>query len=481
MTITVTEPTTLVASVSSTGIDCNGGSADVTVSATGGTAPYTGTGTLSETAGTYSYVVTDANGCSETVTITVTEPTALVASVSSTSIDCNGGTADITVSATGGTAPYTGTGTFSVTAGTYSYTVIDANGCTTTVNQTVVEPSPIVVSVTSSGVDCSTGNAYVTVSATGGTAPYTGTGVYCVTAGTYSYTVTDANGCSVTETITVAPCAPTYCQSYALCSGYEWINSVTIGSINNWSGNNGGYGDFTSMVTTASPGDAVYLQFTPGFSGQAYNEAWRIWVDWNNDGDFYDQGELIGQGYGSSTMSGWMTIPQYATLNTNLRVRVSMQWACNGYPDPCSIYNYGEVEDYTIIIEDNINGMQTVIGQASNVSDFKQGSELVNLKSSEGMSSNMPVDNSGFEIGNIYPNPVLSSNGRFNINVRAGSESDANVRIVDLSGKVLFTDVKHLEVGPNVVSLNVTGFPRGSYFVEVISGDNKQTTQLIVQ
>jgi hypothetical protein len=203
VSITVTEPTQLVASISATSIDCNGGTADVTVSATGGTAPYTGTGTFNVTAGTYDYTVTDANGCSETVSITVTEPTQLVASISATSIDCNGGTADVTVSATGGTAPYTGTGTFNVTAGTYDYTVTDANGCSETVSITVTEPTALSASATATSIDCNGGTADVTVSATGGTAPYTGTGTFNVSAGTYTYTVTDANGCSETVSITV--------------------------------------------------------------------------------------------------------------------------------------------------------------------------------------------------------------------------------------------------------------------------------------
>ncbi|MFM1810680.1 MAG: hypothetical protein RLZZ382_1905, partial [Bacteroidota bacterium] len=57
---------------------CNGGSSTVTVTAAGGTAPYTGTGTYTVTAGTYSYTVTDANGCTYTVIVTVNEPAPIV-------------------------------------------------------------------------------------------------------------------------------------------------------------------------------------------------------------------------------------------------------------------------------------------------------------------------------------------------------------------------------------------------------------------
>jgi hypothetical protein len=108
----------------------------VTISATGGTAPYTGTGTFTQSAGTTSYTVTDANGCTKSISVTVTEPTLLVPAETHTAIACNGGTSTVTISATGGTAPYTGTGTFTQSAGTTSYTVTDANGCTQSISVT---------------------------------------------------------------------------------------------------------------------------------------------------------------------------------------------------------------------------------------------------------------------------------------------------------------------------------------------------------
>src|SRR5258707_817790 len=109
----------------------------MTVSATGGTTPYSGTGTFSHEAGTYSYTVTDANSCTSITTGTITQPEALVASSTASEIKCNGGNSTVTVSATGGTAPYSGNGRFSHGAGTYSYTVTDANSCTSTTTGTI--------------------------------------------------------------------------------------------------------------------------------------------------------------------------------------------------------------------------------------------------------------------------------------------------------------------------------------------------------
>src|SRR5205823_2196282 len=131
-------------SSSNTAILCHGGNSTVTVSATGGTAPYQGTGTVSHAAGTYSYTVTDAKSCTSTTTGTITEPsTALSASSSNTAILCYGGSSTVTVSASGGTAPYQGTGTVSRSAGTYSYTVTDVNSCTATTTGNITQPSAV--------------------------------------------------------------------------------------------------------------------------------------------------------------------------------------------------------------------------------------------------------------------------------------------------------------------------------------------------
>src|SRR5207248_3881702 len=182
----------VVASSSASAILCHGGTSTVTVSATGGATPYSGTGTFSHAAGNYSYTVTDAHSCTATTTGTITEPNVLNATNTHGTIACRGGTTTVTVSASGGTAPYNGTGSHTVSAGTYSFTVTDANTCTATTSGTVTEPTAgVVASSSNTAILCNGGNSTVTVSATGGTGPYTGTGTFSHAAGTYSYTVTD--------------------------------------------------------------------------------------------------------------------------------------------------------------------------------------------------------------------------------------------------------------------------------------------------
>ncbi|MDP2385741.1 MAG: HYR domain-containing protein [Bacteroidota bacterium] len=151
-TITISEPTVLSSASSATPILCNGGNAVVTVTGSGGTSPYNGTGNFTVTAGgPYSYSITDDNGCISATIITVTEPDSLSVSITSVTnpITCGGtdGTIDITVD--GGTLNYNflwsnadiSEDLFNVAAGTYNCLITDANGCSTSINANLSDPS----------------------------------------------------------------------------------------------------------------------------------------------------------------------------------------------------------------------------------------------------------------------------------------------------------------------------------------------------
>jgi|GEM_PF-6821040 len=215
---TITEPAALKLHNTSTNVSCNGNcDGTITLSASGGTAPYTYSwpgGTLSNLcAGTYTGTVTDSNGCSDTVSVTIYDTSStLNVSVSVTNASCNVCNGTATMTASGGSAPYTYSwpnGTLSnLCAGTYTGTVTDANGCTDTVSVIVYNTnSTLSVSGSGTNADCNQCNGTATMTASGGTAPYTyswpnGT-LSNLCAGTYTGTVTDANGCTATYNYTV--------------------------------------------------------------------------------------------------------------------------------------------------------------------------------------------------------------------------------------------------------------------------------------
>ncbi len=217
--------------ISGVSIKCFGESTgSATVIGSGGNEPYTyswnngaTTNSISNLAATtYSVTVTDANGCVKIASINLTQPSQIILTTSSTSVKCNGGNdGSASVTPAGGIAPYTyswsnGATTSSIsslTAGTYTVTVTDANNCSKTTNITVNEPTSLSLSTSKSNVRCKNGNdGTVTVIASGGVAPYTylwNTGATTATtegliAGTYTVTVIDANACSKMATVVVS-------------------------------------------------------------------------------------------------------------------------------------------------------------------------------------------------------------------------------------------------------------------------------------
>ncbi len=247
---TITQPASvpLNATAISGSILCNGNSTLVTVSATGGTTPYTGTGTFSVVAGTYAYTVTDANGNSSVANIVVTQPSLVIVNPVYGNIISNGGTTTVTVNASGGVSPFNyklNNGTYqnsnifsSVPAGSHLISVRDVNGCITTKTIVIAQPSALNVSSTSGSISCNGGSTNVSITATGGTAPYTGTGNFIVNAGTYNYTITDANGISQSTSVTVTQ--PTLLNA-----------TVTSGTISV-------YGGATNINVSTSGGTAPY-------------------------------------------------------------------------------------------------------------------------------------------------------------------------------------------------------------------------------
>src|SRR5205823_11978180 len=123
---------TLVPDSSNTESCCQGGRSTRALSADVRTAPYSGTGTFSRPAGTYSYTVTDSKSCTATTTGDITQPTTLVPDSSNTEIFCHGDIGTVTGRATGGTSPDSGTGTGSVSAGNHLSPVTAANSRTAT-------------------------------------------------------------------------------------------------------------------------------------------------------------------------------------------------------------------------------------------------------------------------------------------------------------------------------------------------------------
>lgn len=234
--ITITQPPEISDTVTFIHATCNlaNGRATVTVNG-GGTSPYTylwmpsaQTTSLATglSAGSYTVTITDNNHCSTSATVDVTQPSAVTANITSTrGVSCyNGGNGSATVTAGGGTTPYTylwtpGGSTSSTATGLfalgYTVTVTDANGCTTSTNTTITEPTQVVVSITEPKIICKDSTGTLIANASGGTTPYKYTwstgatstsnnvSITPISTAYYTVTVTDANGCTASNSITL--------------------------------------------------------------------------------------------------------------------------------------------------------------------------------------------------------------------------------------------------------------------------------------
>jgi len=138
-----------------------------------------------------------------------------------------------------------------------------------------------------------------------------------------------------------------YCSSNGANSSTEFIDKIILNSINNQSGNNGGYGNYTSLTTNLNAGNTYTLTLIPKFTGGNKIKSWRVWLDYNHDFDWYDAGEMIGQSTGNNTVTVSFTVPS-GSQSVTTRMRVSMQYT--GYPTFCGPFPLGEVEDYTVVV-----------------------------------------------------------------------------------------------------------------------------------
>jgi hypothetical protein len=233
--VTITTPDPIEISPVVVDVDCYGDmDGSITLNAMGGTGAltYAWTPNVSTSdvatglgAGTYSVLITDANGCTYSYSTDIDQPTEVEASVYMYhNVQCypgNGGWIEVTVM--GGTAPYeyfwstdpTVSGTAylgGLVAGVYTVTVVDANGCEDVLTQEITQPDELFLDVTATNIVCfGDDNGTVTALATGGVPGYTyewagplyGATQTGLTAGWYYVTATDAQYCTISDSVEI--------------------------------------------------------------------------------------------------------------------------------------------------------------------------------------------------------------------------------------------------------------------------------------
>jgi bacillolysin len=245
---------------------------------------------------------------------------------------------------------------------------------------------------------------------------------------------------------TTPPTTATYCASKGNSQAYEYIDYVKLGSIARTSTADGGYYDGTALSTSVAAGSSQTINFSVAFAGSAYTEYWKIFIDYNQDGDFADSGETIVSGSSSSagTLSSTFTVPASAkTGKTRLRVVLSDASATTS----CGSYSYGETEDYSI----------SITGGAA-------------IAAAQGITGATAVLDAGAELG-LYPNPATDA---LHLSLSSGAALQT-VEVLDVRGAK--ASVRYLGNG----EVNLSGLAPGLYLLRASDGQNTFTKHFAKQ
>jgi len=188
------------------------------------------------------------------------------------------------------------------------------------------------------------------------------------------------------------------------------------------------------------------MKLRPGFrTTSTYDVYWRVYIDYNRDGDFLDAGEKVYQNFSRRDLSFNITINSGASLGTT-RMRVALSY--NAYPASCGTFNFGEVEDYTLNIcstcrDEADDELNTITAQALE----------------------------------LYPNPTT---GDVKISFTSETEENVSVAVYDLTGGIVESFVASTQIGQNILGKNLSALTAGTYVVKVVKGNEVLTSKLFI-
>ncbi len=537
---TITSPSAIAITATPSDVLCNGGfSGSINASVTGGTGAYTylwSNAAMTEDisgigAGTYSLYVVDANNCVDSLTgITVNQPSALTTSSVNTNPSCNGdATGSSTVTPNGGTAGYTyswlpggeTTSTVSgMSAGTYSCTVTDANGCTTMETMTIVDPAAISILVNAPDTICAGSVATLMANGSGGTGTLSylwqpgnlsgSTVTVTLTSSTVQLiTVTDSLGCSFTDSASITVEAlPVVAlgQDITQCGGTVVLDAQNAGMSYLWNDNS------TSQTLNVSVSGTYFVGVTNAF-GCTSSDSINVTLNTNPSlylgadtaqcgGTIILDAQIAGGTYlwndssAAQTLSAatsgvyWVNVVDANGCSTADTIVVTI----NTVPTVTANANTltACALDADIILTGTpSNGTWSGTGVSGNQFDPSVGagsySPLYTYTDANGCTGTAGVtivvsectgitENNSGSLMTLYPNP---NNGQFNI-VFAADVADVIVEITDVEGRTVQTQQLNSVVAGTNNIISMENAANGFYIVKVIANGSSTTQRISV-
>lgn len=250
---------------------------------------------------------------------------------------------------------------------------------------------------------------------------------------------------SVTKNLTVNLSKSSSCASRGSTTYETSTTLLQFNTINNSSAKPSGYSDYTNISTNIKRDESYDLTVNVNTDGN-FTTHTIVWIDWNQDCTFddtterYDLGTARNVDDGSTSLSALsIAVPSDAKLGSTL-LRVSTQY--NGDPTACQIGFDGEVEDYTVVVEE----------ATASIEDF------------------------AFEGFNLYPNPTK---GEFTLKFTTVSNSGVNIKVMDVSGRTIMRKSYQNVSNRFSEQIVLNRIATGIYLVQIQNG-NKQTTRKLV-
>ncbi len=249
-----------------------------------------------------------------------------------------------------------------------------------------------------------------------------------------------------------AGCEDNYCSSSANNSGWVWIESFNLETINNVSGDNGGYGDFTGMSTSLIAGQAYTITVLPGLQDEEFDQQYSAWIDFNGNGQFEQSTETLFHTE-VNPPNGSTSIPEVdltfvvpeEVAEGETRLRMSAMFY--GEPGACQNFDFGEVEDYTVTL----------------VSSGKSGA----LRT---------ADQEAF-VPDIYPNPTQDF---VNVEFTTNEASEAVIEVFSTDGKLMSRDVTEVIAGNNHFKVDMASWISSCYWVKVTMNEKVYTKRIML-